>query len=53
MEQKQIDRIEAYVNANGACSEDEVAVALGLHIFDVLEGLHELERLGRLRSEPL
>ncbi|MBC8224024.1 hypothetical protein H8E65_05505 [Candidatus Bathyarchaeota archaeon] len=48
-----IDRIEAYVKANVGCSEDEVADALGLHLFDVLEGLHELERLGRLRSEPL
>ena len=50
MDQNQIDRIEAYVNAHGECTEDDVADALGLHIFDVLEGLHEL---GRLRSAPL
>ncbi len=50
MDQEQIDRIEAYVRANRECSEDEVADALVLHIFDILEGLSQL---GRLRSEPL
>ena len=53
MNEAQIDRIEAYVKANVGCSEDDVSIALDLHIFDVLDGLHELERLGRLRSEPL
>ena len=48
-----LDRIETYVKANVGCSEDDVANALGLDLFDVLEGLNELERLGRLRSEPL
>ena len=53
MNEAQMERIEAYVKDNVGCSEDDVADALGLHLFDVLEGLHELERLGRLRSEPL
>jgi len=47
------ERIETYVRANAGCTEDEVADALGLHLFDVLEGLNELQKLGRLRSEPL
>jgi len=53
MNEAQMERIETYIKDNVGCSEDAVASALGLHIFDVLEGLHELERLGRLRSEPL
>ena len=53
MDPKLLDRIETYVRTNRECSEDDVAAALGIHIFDALEGLGELQRLERLRSEPV
>ena len=53
MDPELLDRIETYVKANRECTEDDVAIALDIHIFDALEGLGELQRLGRLRSEPV
>ena len=58
-----LQEIVAYVRANRECSEDDVANAFGIPIkdargftkefFDLLEDLNKLEKLGRLRSEPL
>ena len=53
MDPMMLDRIETFVKANRECTEDDVATALDIHIFDALEGLGELQRLGRLRSEPI
>jgi len=59
MDPKLLDRIETYVKANRECTEDDVATALGIHLFDALEGLEELQRAskehprGRLRSESI
>ena len=62
MDQAKIDRIEVYVREHGECTEEEIMAALGLSLFDVLEGLDHLERvpwideqgnkrIGKLRSE--
>ena len=48
-----MERIREYVQTHRGCTEDEVAEALVIHIFDALEGLRQLEKRGRLRSEPL
>jgi len=63
MNPKMLDRIETYVKAKAAkgeeCTEDDVVTALGIHLFDALEGLEELQRAskehprGRLRSESI
>ena len=46
-----LDRIETFVKADRECTEDDVAIALDIHIFDALEGLGGLQRLGRLRRK--
>ena len=52
MDQKTLDKIEEYVKENPKCEEEDLCAALGLHIFDVINGLKQLKAQGILRSEP-
>lgn len=50
VEDKTLKRIQNYVVENPGHTEEEIAEALGISLFDAIEGLLKLEKAGKLKS---
>jgi transcription initiation factor IIE alpha subunit len=50
--EQNITRVIEYLEQHKIATEDEIAEALNLHIVDVLDILHSLEKDGKAKSLP-